>query len=80
VPRAIIILDGAYSARPELRDLIDLAVLVEAPETIRHERLAAREESGFLARWHARWDSAEEHYFTVVRPPEAFDLTLTSGL
>jgi uridine kinase len=73
-PASIIVLDGAYSARPELADLIDLSVLVEVPIDVRHQRLAAREEKDFLAAWHTRWDAAEEYYLTQVRPPASFDL------
>jgi uridine kinase len=67
-PASVIILDGAYSTRPELADLIDLAVLIDVPVSVRHERLAARESSQFLAAWHKRWDAAEAYYFTVIRP------------
>jgi para-aminobenzoate synthetase len=76
-PRAVIVLDGAYSTRPELSDLIELSILVDVPVAVRHARLAAREEEAFLAAWHARWDAAEAYYFTQVRPKEAFDLVVT---
>ena len=76
-PRPVVLLDGAYSARPELVDVVDFAVLVEAPVAVRRARLAAREDSQFLAAWHACWDPAEEYYFTVVRPPATFDLVVT---
>lgn len=72
-PAAVLLLDGAYSARPELADLVDFAVLVETPLAARHRRLDAREAADFLAGWHARWDPAEALYFGSVRPPEAFD-------
>jgi uridine kinase len=75
-PAAVAILDGEYSARPELSDLIDLSVLVEAPARLRRERLTAREAPGFLEAWHARWDAAEAYYFTHVRPPSSFDLVV----
>jgi uridine kinase len=73
-PAAVIILDGAYSTRPELADLIDLSVLIEMPASVRQQRLAAREAPAFLAAWHARWDAAETFYFTHVRPASTFDL------
>jgi uridine kinase len=76
-PSAVIVLDGAYSTRPELADLIDVSVLVDATIHVRYERLAAREEKQFLAAWHARWDAAEEYYFTYVRPKFSFDLVVT---
>ena len=77
-PSAVIVLDGAYSTRPELSDLIDLSVLVDVPLGVRHARLVAREEKRWLAAWHARWDAAEEHYFAHVRPPATFDLVVTA--
>jgi uridine kinase len=78
-PNAVIIMDGAYCTRPELTDLIDLSVLVDVPAGIRHERLAAREDSRFLASWHARWDRAEEYYFTHVRPKSSFDCVVVNA-
>lgn len=75
-PAPVIILDGAYSSRPELGDSIDLSVLIELSAAVRLARLAAREKPEFLAAWHARWDAAEDYYFTRVRPPGAFDLVV----
>src|SRR5436853_4437590 len=80
-PKPVVLLDGAYSARPELADVLDLSVLVEAALTTRETRLAAREAADVLQQWHARWDVAEEHYFRHVRPPSAFDIVLqTDGV
>lgn len=77
-PSDIIVLEGTYSARPELTDLINLAVLVDVPIAVRHERLNKREEKDFLEAWHARWDQAEEHYFRVIKPPSSFDLIVSN--
>jgi uridine kinase len=75
-PAPLIILDGAYSSRPELADLTALTILVDLPQEVRLKRLDAREAPDFLASWHARWDVAEDYYFTQVRPPSAFDLVV----
>ncbi len=75
-PRPVVLLDGAYSARPELADLIDCAILVVAPASQRRPRLAAREAPRVLEAWHARWDAAEEYYYTIIRPPSTFDIVL----
>jgi uridine kinase len=75
-PAPVIVIDGAYSARPELADLLDLTVLVDAPESVRRARLEAREEPAFLHAWHQRWDDAERYYFGQVRPIESFDLVV----
>ncbi len=77
-PTRVIVLEGAYSTRPELGDLIDLSVLVDAPFDVRHARLGEREDRSFLDKWHARWDAAEKYYFTHVRPSSSFDLVVTT--
>ena len=75
-PAGVIVLDGAYSARPELADIIDIAVLLELDDQTRRSRLLAREGTQFMRRWHAIWDSAEDHYFTHIRPPDSYDVIL----
>jgi uridine kinase len=80
-PKPVVLLDGAYSARPELADILDLSVLVEASAATRQARLEAREVPEFLEQWHTRWDAAEEFYFAHVRPPSSFDLVVqTEGV
>lgn len=76
-PSNIIILDGAYSARPELADLIDLSILVTLPDDVRRERLRRREGEDFVSEWHAIWDEAEDWYFGIARPPGSFDLVIS---
>ncbi len=73
----LIILDGAYSARPELADLIDLTILVTLDDAVRLERLRQREGEDATSAWQAVWDEAEDFYFGTIRPPEAFDLVIS---
>jgi uridine kinase len=73
-PRKLIILDGVYSARLELSNLINLSVLVRLPDIVRRERLKKREGAHYVSEWHPVWDEAEDYYFMEVRPPESFDL------
>ena len=70
-PRPVLILEGVYSARPELSDLIDLAVMVRADEAIRESRLIARE--GHITPWERQWQAAEDYYFEFIRPLTSFD-------
>jgi uridine kinase len=72
LPRPVVIVEGVYAARPEFDGLVDLRVLVETDEGERHGRLAQRVHD--LAGWKARWEAAEEVYFTRVRPPGSFHL------
>lgn len=73
-PAPVILVDGVYSARPQLIDLVDLAVLVETDDEGRRKRLVIREGQSFMERWHALWDSAEDYYFTHICPRSSFDM------
>ncbi len=75
-PGDVVILEGVYSARPELADLVHLRVLLAVPAEVRRERVRRREGRDYQPEWEARWTAAEEHYFTVVMPPSAFDLVV----
>lgn len=73
-PRPIVILEGVYSARPELSDLIDLAVMLRLDEAIRESRLIARE--GHITPWERQWHAAEDYYFEFIRPLTSFDVLI----
>jgi len=75
-PAPVVVLDGTYSGRPELADLVDLSVLVALDERERLARLAAREGDDLDDAELALWEAAEDHYFAVVRPPASFDLVV----
>lgn len=72
----VVILEGAYSARPELADLFDLRVLLEVSTEIRRRRLRERDGEAYQADWEQRWAAAEELYFSRIAPPESFDVVL----
>ena len=76
-PAPTILVEGAYSASPPLRDLVDLAVLVDVQNKRRHLRTAARGDNAeLLAKWHSIWDEVETYYFQHVCAPESFDLVI----
>lgn len=75
----IVILEGAYSGRPELIDLLDARVLVRTPKDVRRARIVAREGTDYEADWTARWSEAEQYYFGEVVSPGDFDLVLDNG-
>jgi len=74
----VVILEGAYSARPELHDLLDLRVLLDVPTDVRRRQLLEREGDEYRADWEARWSAAEDHYFGSVMPVQRFHLVLAS--
>nr|WP_145983110.1 hypothetical protein [Pseudonocardia sp. AL041005-10] len=79
VAAPLIVLEGAYSCRPELHPLLDLRVLLTVPREVRLRRLVRRDGDDHDAGWAARWSAAEDHYFGSVMPPERFDVVLGTG-
>lgn len=73
-PASWVILEGLFSTRPELADLLDIRVLVDTADDLRRERQLQRDDH---PSWVERWDAAERWYFTHVRPPESFHLRVT---
>ncbi len=76
--RPVIVVEGVYSARPELRDLIDLAVLVDIDEDLRLQRLLERE--GEISGWEQQWHLGENWYFTNVALRESFDFVVDNSI
>lgn len=75
-PADVVVLDGTYSSRPELLDLIDLTVLVTLNGSARTQRLRQREGDDWSADWFSMWDEAEDVYFETVRPASSFDIVI----
>jgi uridine kinase len=72
-PTAVLLMEGVFSAAPELSDLVDRAVFVATPPAERLRRLRAQltpEE------WDDDWLAAEQAYFGAIRPPSSFDLVV----
>jgi uridine kinase len=75
-PADVVLLEGAYSACPQLTDMLDLAVLVDVPVLERQARLSKRQDEAFSEYWHEIWDEVEEYYFGEVRPRNSFELVV----
>jgi phosphoribulokinase len=63
---AIVVVEGVYTLRPALADLVDLTVFVATGETTRLERQRLRGEN--TDGWIRRWMAAEDHYLRTERP------------
>ncbi len=77
-PADVVILEGAYRARPELSDFLSVRVLLKIGDQERRRRLLQREGGHYRADWESRWAEAEDHYFGNVMAPSSFDLVLRS--
>ncbi|MFF3448770.1 uridine kinase [Streptomyces sp. NPDC002667] len=72
----IVLVEGVYTARPELADHYDLVVYVDTPADESMRRLRARGDDHGPLDWEARWRLAEEHYVSTTRPRERADLVV----
>jgi len=75
-PNEVILIEGVYASGPELRPLIDIAIVVETLRDERRKRMLTR---GYLKNdikndWLAPWMAAEDWYFANVRPAQHADL------
>lgn len=74
-PKNVVILDGAFSNRPELRDIVDFSVLIEVSDRdTRVSRVKEREGNEYSDDWHKIWEGSMEYYFEKISPPGSFDL------
>jgi len=77
-PAEIVLVEGVYSSRPEIRPMLDAVIVVEAPRAERVRRVLARDPNS-VDDWMTAWMSAEDWYLNQIRPQDAADLTLLSA-
>lgn len=76
-PEPLIILEGVYSCHPDIRSLVDCAVLLKLDDAEREMRLLTRE--GRITEWERQWHAAEEWYFDNLARQEDFDKVVDAG-
>ncbi len=72
-PSDLVIIDGVYSARVELLDLVDFCSYVDVDPDSRQDRYAERPDK---PEWRDFWERGEQHYFRHLRPPASFDMVV----
>lgn len=71
-PGALVIVEGVYSARPELTPYHHFTVYVDTPRDTCLRRVRARGENS--EEWIGRWRAAEDHYLRTTWPQTRADL------
>lgn len=77
-PAQIVLVEGVYSGRPELRAMLDTVIFVDAPRDERLRRMLARGPNPF-GDWMTPWMAAEDWYFEHIRLRDTADLVLLSA-
>ena len=70
----VIIVEGVYALRPELRPLYNLSVFIEAPLEVRTARLRTRTDSEQDIQM---WQAAENWYLANIKPQDNCDLVVS---
>jgi uridine kinase len=73
-PAGVVLVEGIYTLRSELRALYHLSVFLDVPERVRLKRLFARGENTEF--WIRRWAAAEESYLKTERPMDHADVVI----
>ena len=73
-PRGVLIIEGVYAMRPELREVYDVKVFVDTPPEIRLRRLGERSDNPV---WVKRWAEAEVWYNANLRPIDYADVIVS---
>ena len=73
-PGGVVIVEGVYSTRPEIRDFFAVTIFVDAPREERVRRIRGR---GYQELdWVDHWMAAEGWYLESIRPRELADLVV----
>jgi phosphoribulokinase len=72
----VVIVEGVYTLRPQLRDLVDVKVYVEASDAVRRRRQFERGEN--TDEWIDRWVAAEDLYVARTAPRTVADVVVDS--
>jgi uridine kinase len=73
-PREIILVEGVFSTRPELRALLEVALFIESPRDERIRRTLARPQPN--TSWIEQWTATEDWYLAHVAPQWSADLVI----
>lgn len=81
---SIVIIEGIFLQREELRDVFDFMIYIDIPEAIRLERVLERD--GYIgdkeqikAKYNNRYFPAERHYVETCSPSDRADYVVRSG-
>jgi len=69
----VVLVEGVYTFRPELRRYYDFSIVVTAPQA---QRLRRCKERGVSDEWIERWNASEELYFRTTRPEEVAEMVI----
>ena len=76
VPKALTIVEGAYSMHPSLSSFYDLSAFLKISPELQRQRILKRNESEFAERFFSTWIPLESAYFEALDPANRCNLIL----
>ena len=76
VPKAFVIVEGAYSLHPDLEAYYDYSVFLQISPALQAERVLARNGPEGAKMFRERWIPLEQAYFEALHPAERCDLVI----
>lgn len=70
----VVVVEGTYSTRPELRDFYDYRIFVATPDDVRRARMAARKQNP--SAWREKWLAVDAFYNEREQPRNFADLVI----
>lgn len=74
-PKKLVVVEGAYSMHPDLRDFYDLSVFLDVSKDLQKERILKRNPR-FAPRFFNEWIPMEERYFSEMQIKEKCDIVI----
>jgi uridine kinase len=71
-----VVVEGMFTARPELEGFYDLTVYVDTPLEVCMERLIERGHDHGPGDWNRRWQESDRHYQAATDPSARLDLVV----
>lgn len=71
-----VIVEGAYSLRPDFRDIYDFKIFMTVERDVQQQRILNRNGDSGLTVFNQRWIPLEEKYFNELKPDKAADMII----
>jgi uridine kinase len=75
----VVIVEGNYSTRPELRRYYDVTIWVDTPHDVRLHRGVERDGEHARARWLGEWIPEEDRYLAAYQPARQVDIVINGA-
>ena len=77
IPKKLVVIEGAYSMHPDLKDYYDFSVFLDISPKLQKERILHRNSQPMAQRFFDQWIPLEKKYFSEMKIQEQCDMQIT---